>query len=184
MSQEPLWHPDRGPPTQSYRRRCGSRWPREAAGWRDKALEILDQRRLPGEVVFERLETVEEVWSAIRTLAVRGAPAIGVAAAFGMVLAARTVPASSQAAVLIDVMKERGKYLKTARPTAVNLEWAVDQMTAVAITERSIGVRQLQRRLLHEAKGDPGTGTGGCARRLGKNGVRFYSPKWEECGDA
>jgi methylthioribose-1-phosphate isomerase len=68
-----------------------------------------------------------------------------------MVLAARTMPGSSQAALLIDFLRERGAYLKTARPTAVNLEWAVDQMIRAAITERAVGVRQLQRRLLMEA---------------------------------
>src|SRR5947209_7074017 len=89
-------------------------------------LEVLDQRKLPGEVVSLRLNTMEEVWEAIRTLAVRGAPAIGVAAAFGMVIAARTVPATSQSAVLVETLQTAGRYLKTSRPTAVNLEWAVD----------------------------------------------------------
>src|ERR1043166_5886108 len=68
----------------------------------DGHLQIIDQRVLPGAVKLLALQTPEEVWQAIRTLAVRGAPAIGVAAAFGMVLAARTVPPSSQAARLID----------------------------------------------------------------------------------
>ena len=115
-------------------------------------LEILDQRRIADANGDVALETVEEVWQAIRTLAVRGAPAIGVAAAYGMVLAARTVPGSSQAAVLIEMLEERGAYLKSSRPTAVNLEWAVDQMIRVAITERAVGVRQLQQRLLMEAQ--------------------------------
>jgi methylthioribose-1-phosphate isomerase len=115
-------------------------------------LEILDQRVLPAETLILKLNTVEEVWQAIKTLAVRGAPAIGVAAAYGMVLAARTVPGTSQAAHLIEHLEERGAYLKSARPTAVNLEWAVDQMIRVAITERSVGVRQLQQRLLMEAQ--------------------------------
>ena len=115
-------------------------------------LEIVDQRRLPTETVVLKLQTLTEVWEAIKTLAVRGAPAIGVTAAFGMVLAARTVSPSSQAAVLIDVLKEQGEYLKSSRPTAVNLEWAVDQMIRLAITERAVGVRQLQARLLQEAQ--------------------------------
>jgi len=115
-------------------------------------LEIVDQRRLPTEMVILKLQTPTEVWEAIKTLAVRGAPAIGVTAAFGMVLAARTVSPASQAAVLIDVLKEQGAYLKSSRPTAVNLEWAVDQMIRLAITERAIGVRQLQARLLAEAQ--------------------------------
>ncbi|HEY4330048.1 MAG TPA: S-methyl-5-thioribose-1-phosphate isomerase, partial [Phycisphaerae bacterium] len=144
------------------------------------SLEILDQRKLPGEVIFLKLQTVEDVWEAIKTLAVRGAPAIGVAAAFGMVLAARTIPASSQAAVLIEVMKHHGEYLKSSRPTAVNLEWAVDHMIRIAITERSIGVRQLQRRLLHEAKGILEEDRRMC-QAIGKNGVRFM-PRGKDAG--
>jgi methylthioribose-1-phosphate isomerase len=117
----------------------------------DGSLEILDQRLLPTQTTVLRLQTVEEVWTAIKTLAVRGAPAIGVAAAYGMVLAARTIPGSSQAAVMIEHLEKLGAYLKSSRPTAVNLEWAVDQMIRVAITERAVGVRQLQQRLLIEA---------------------------------
>ncbi len=135
-------------------------------------LDILDQRALPLQTLVLHLETVEEVWQAIRTLAVRGAPAIGVAAAYGMVLAARTVPASSQAAVLIEVLKERGAYLKTSRPTAVNLEWAVDQMIRVAITERAVGVRQLQQRLLQEAHTILEEDQRMCLA-IGKHGFRF-----------
>ena len=89
-------------------------------------LEILDQRKLPGEVVVLRLNTVEEVWEAIKTLAVRGAPAIGVTAAFGMVIGARSVAPTSQAVVLVDALETVGRYLKSSRPTAVNLEWAVE----------------------------------------------------------
>ena len=117
----------------------------------DGFMEILDQRLLPTQTVVLRLETVDRVWEAIRTLAVRGAPAIGVAAAYGMVLAARTIPGSSQAAVMIEHLEKLGTYLKSSRPTAVNLEWAVDQMIRVAIAERAVGVRQLQQRLLLEA---------------------------------
>src|SRR5437868_5686542 len=98
----------------------------------DGHLEILDQRKLPGEVVTLRVNTVEEVWQGIKTLAVRGAPAIGVAAGFGMVIAARTVPATSQSMVLIEALETAGRYLKSSRPTAVNLGWAVDFMLGVA----------------------------------------------------
>lgn len=135
-------------------------------------LEIVDQRRLPVETVILKLQTVQEVWEAIRTLAVRGAPAIGVTAAFGMVIAARTVSPSSQAAVLIDVLQEQGAHLKSSRPTAVNLEWAVDQMTRLAITERAVGVRQLQARLLEEAQAILEEDLRMC-QAIGHHGARF-----------
>jgi methylthioribose-1-phosphate isomerase len=117
----------------------------------DGVLEILDQRVLPTEVTILKITTLEGVWDAIKTLAVRGAPAIGVAAAYGMFIAARGVSPSSQSADLIERMRSKGEYLKASRPTAVNLEWAVQRMLTVAIAERGVGVRQLIQRLLDEA---------------------------------
>ena len=85
----------------------------------DDAVVVLDQRRLPDEIVELRCHDCDELADAIRTLAVRGAPAIGVAAAYGMALAAargarpRRAPTTTLAA---------------SRPTAVNLRWALDEM--------------------------------------------------------
>jgi methylthioribose-1-phosphate isomerase len=138
-------------------------------------LEIIDQRRLPSELVLLKLYTPEDVWHAIRHLAIRGAPAIGLAAAYGIVLAARAIPPASQSALLIDAVKSSGAYLKTSRPTAVHLEWAADQMIQVAISERFIGVRQLQIRLLREAEllrlEDAHMGMA-----IGRHGLRFIKP--------
>jgi methylthioribose-1-phosphate isomerase len=84
----------------------------------DDAVVVLDQRRLPDEVVELRCETVAEVAEAIRTLAVRGAPAIGIAAAYGYALAAR---AGENLAMAVAT-------LARSRPTAVNLTWALEEM--------------------------------------------------------
>ena len=86
----------------------------EPIRWRGDAVELLDQRRLPREVIYVPCRTPHEVAVAIRDMVVRGAPAIGVAAAFGMALA-------------VD-LDEAAKELREARPTAVNLAWAVDRM--------------------------------------------------------
>src|SRR4051794_1019481 len=85
--------------------------------WRDGALEILDQTRLPDEELWQRCETPEDVAGAIRRLAVRGAPAIGIAAAYGLALAE---PAA-------DSVEEAGRLLRETRPTAVNLGWALER---------------------------------------------------------
>jgi len=98
-----------------------------AVQWDDKQLVLLDQRGLPEKIVYLRLSTVEEVADAIRNMVVRGAPAIGIAAAYGFVLA------------LSDVIKKHGddwqrvfdekiSLLRAARPTAVNLLWALERM--------------------------------------------------------
>ena len=97
--------------------------------WFDReagALRIVDQTLLPGEVQYRELKTAEEVWTAIRILQVRGAPAIGVAAAYGAYLGAREKnPQSPQE--LEKALGETCAYLKTSRPTAVNLAWALLQ---------------------------------------------------------
>jgi methylthioribose-1-phosphate isomerase len=85
--------------------------------WEDGALMVLDQRRLPVEEAWLRCDTAEQVAACIRTLAVRGAPAIGLAAAYGMALAESGDGPARQAAEL----------LRRVRPTAVNLGWAIDQ---------------------------------------------------------
>jgi methylthioribose-1-phosphate isomerase len=90
--------------------------------WTDDALELLDQTRLPSEEVWLRCTSAEEVADAIRRLAVRGAPAIGVAAAYGVVLGVR-------GGGNIDSVCE---LLGSTRPTAVNLSWALDQMGQAA----------------------------------------------------
>ncbi len=94
-------------------------------GWSpDGVLRILDQRLLPGRIVHRDLRTVTEVAEAIRTMVVRGAPAIGVAAAIGLA-------ASTRGASVADV--ERGaRTLRETRPTAVNLGWALDRMVGAA----------------------------------------------------
>ena len=95
--------------------------------WTGKALELLDQRRLPFETVYASCRSRDEVADAIRDLVVRGAPAIGIAAAWGAVLAARDVEAGDgqQAMLALQPAMDR---LNAARPTAVNLAWALARM--------------------------------------------------------
>jgi len=94
------------------------------------ALRLLDQTRLPHETVYVTCNTAEDVAQAIRGLQVRGAPAIGVAAAYGLVLATRTAPAD--AAEFAQHVERAAEDLRRTRPTAVNLQWALDRMLARA----------------------------------------------------
>ena len=97
--------------------------------WTGDALELLDQRRLPFETGYVRCATSDEVATAIRDLAVRGAPAIGIAAAWGVVLAARAVDAGT-AQEALPALEPALVRLNAARPTAVNLAWALARMRA------------------------------------------------------
>ncbi len=103
--------------------------PVQTISWRDDRLFIIDQTLLPVEYREIELSTVEQTWEAIRSLRVRGAPAIGVCAAFGVVVGlAEADPATGEAAK--SAAQGAADRLATSRPTAVNLFWALDRMRA------------------------------------------------------
>src|SRR5215207_10327795 len=109
---------------------------RSAVEWRDGRLEIVDQTLLPERLVIRQLQSIDEVVDALARLAVRGAPAIGVAGAFGVVLGlAEAGPArpgpEGLAAARAD-LERVAAALAAARPTAVNLGWAVRRVGAAA----------------------------------------------------
>lgn len=97
-----------------------------------RSLKLLDQRLLPHQVVFLEYTRACDVAGAIREMVVRGAPAIGVTAAYGMVLAAGEAAACANKSGFTRTLKALGKELKAARPTAVNLAWAVDRLLHLA----------------------------------------------------
>lgn len=92
--------------------------------WEENRINILNQQKLPAETVFEHLYTKEDVYDAIVTLKVRGAPAIGITAAFGLALSAQEIDTED-----IDLFKREvarlKEYLNSARPTAVNLACSI-----------------------------------------------------------
>lgn len=90
-------------------------------------IEIIDQTLLPGEERRVEIDTVEAMWEAIRSLRIRGAPAIGIAAAFGLDIAARASAATERDGLLADLERARA-HLATSRPTAVNLFWALERV--------------------------------------------------------
>ena len=92
--------------------------------WKNRKLTIIDQTLLPGALSYIELKTVEDVWEAIKVLRVRGAPAIGICAAYGVVVAATQAKNKDSINTAID-------YLASSRPTAVNLFYALDRMRNV-----------------------------------------------------
>ncbi|QDU94854.1 S-methyl-5-thioribose-1-phosphate isomerase [Lignipirellula cremea] len=116
----------------------------------DGRLALIDQTLLP--VAFEEIEltTVEQVWEAIKKLRVRGAPAIGIAAAYGVCVGLQTAPAEEEAFFVR--FREVVDYLAGSRPTAVNLFWALDRMTAAAEKQRGAPLDAIRAALLQEAQ--------------------------------
>lgn len=94
-------------------------------------LELIDQTQLPGKLVTFECRDVENVWEAIKSLRVRGAPAIGIAAAYGVVIGSQSVSEDATEEEFEQRVGEVIEYLATSRPTAVNLFWALDRMQRV-----------------------------------------------------
>ncbi len=117
----------------------------------DGRMIILDQTRLPKEEIYEEMQTREDVWDAIYKLKVRGAPAIGVAAAYGLCLAVRDCPEEDMECFEMR-LKEDAEYLATARPTAVNLSWALKRLVRHFEELRPKTVQQAKKELLLEAR--------------------------------
>lgn len=115
-------------------------------------LTLIDQTLLPVEFREIECRTVEQVWEAIKSLRVRGAPAIGCAAAYGAVLGLQPVAASANRAECDTRLRDVADYLAESRPTAVNLFWALDRIRAAASSHRHDSPEQLHRRLLDEAR--------------------------------
>lgn len=118
--------------------------------WRNDRLVLLDQTRLPREEIYVECRSYQEVARAIKRMVVRGAPAIGVAAAFGMALGALQSTARDPA-IFLREMERIGQTLTMTRPTAVNLFWAVERLKRVAEENLKKGILAVKEALRREA---------------------------------
>jgi methylthioribose-1-phosphate isomerase len=150
----------------------------QTVGWSGDAarghLRLIDQTRLPTEFIEIDCHDVPTVWEAIKLLRVRGAPAIGVAAAYGAVLGARSQGLAEPAAIR-RALGEATAYLRTSRPTAVNLFWALDRMDTVAARADTNHPRALLDRLLAEAHAIAEEDRAMC-RAIGRHGASLVEP--------
>jgi methylthioribose-1-phosphate isomerase len=120
--------------------------------WEDNTLKLIDQRRLPASLEVVSCHTHQQVAEAIHTMIVRGAPAIGVAAAFGLVLGAFDSTAQSTVLFLAD-LEATARSLKKARPTAVNLSWALErELRVVKDGLEGKNIQELRNLMLEEAR--------------------------------
>ncbi len=118
--------------------------------WENKKLSLIDQTLLPTQTVYREYDTVEGVWTAIQTMIVRGAPAIGVTAAYGMAISANLAPDDNHD-VFFAQYKKDAEYLASSRPTAVNLFWAIDRMVAKAAALKDLPVANIRQAIEQEA---------------------------------
>lgn len=118
--------------------------------WKDDKLYIIDQTKLPAEESVIELRSAEDVWEAIRQLKVRGAPAIGIAGAYGFFLGIRDFEGESYSEFLA-MCKQMSDYLNSSRPTAVNLSWALNSLVETVMKQNSLQVSELKDMVLQAA---------------------------------
>lgn len=148
----------------------------EWIGGIDGFLEIVDQRKLPADFVKLQCGDVETLFEAIKTLAVRGAPAIGVCAAYGLVLAMQTSSDSDELQRGVEILSRSAEYLASSRPTAVNLFWALERVQKTArkfVDDRpNATLKDLRETILAEADAICREDMDMC-RRIGEYGEKF-----------
>ncbi len=142
--------------------------------WLDGALRLLDQRQLPHSTEYLDFEDYRDLPEAIRTMVVRGAPAIGITGAYGLVLAARQSEASESAALLEELGTARD-VLAASRPTAVNLAWALDRVMRTAKSVAEGGVAKIRETVEAEA-GRIFTEDLEVNRQIGQNAMELVPP--------
>lgn len=138
----------------------------------NNAVVIIDQTKLPNEVVTKNLRSPKEIWEAIYKLEVRGAPAIGVAAAFGIFVIAKDLSKSylDDEEGFFKAFRENADYLNSSRPTAVNLSWALKRMSGVLESHRGES-RELQLKALEQEAITIRDEDIKVCRKIGENGV-------------
>jgi len=138
--------------------------------WKDNSVIMIDQTKLPNELVFVKYTDYNDVAQAIRTLVVRGAPAIGVSGAFGMALAALQSKSETKEGLLSDLEKAK-KTLFETRPTAVNLSWGLE--TIMEIAKQGNSISDIRESVINKAKqmADDDVQTN---KKMGKNGAELF----------
>ena len=140
----------------------------------DGCVQLIDQTLLPERLKLVQITDVKVMFEAIRSLKVRGAPAIGIAGAMGLVLALRDSQTSDREEFL-ELIDSQVDYLYSCRPTAVNLGWALKRLQKLAHEQTDVSVAQLKQMLLAEAKAIRDEDAATC-RAIGQNGLALIKP--------
>ncbi len=119
--------------------------------WGEDCLRLLDQTKLPNEIHYLNIDSIEDSWAAIKHLQVRGAPAIGMTAAYGLYLGLRHSQAASRAEFDKEV-QEKADYLASSRPTAINLVWALERLKTKIAEHQELSISEVKQLLLDEAR--------------------------------
>ena len=140
----------------------------------NNAVVIIDQTKLPGKIEIISLHTAQEIWNAIYLLQVRGAPAIGVAAAYGIYVLAKQMDTEDYDTFYREFVRQK-EYLDSSRPTAVNLSWALNRMQRVVEAHSGETVAQIKEALHRESVAIQEEDIWVC-RMIGEHGLTLVKP--------
>ena len=140
----------------------------------NNAVVIIDQTKLPGKIEIISLHTAQEIWNAIYLLQVRGAPAIGVAAAYGIYVLAKRLDTEDYDTFYREFVRQK-EYLDSSRPTAVNLSWALNRMQRVVEAHSGETVAQIKEALHRESVAIQEEDIWVC-RMIGEHGLTLVKP--------
>lgn len=140
----------------------------------NNAVVIIDQTKLPGKIEIISLHTAQEIWNAIYLLQVRGAPAIGVAAAYGIYVLAKQMDTEDYDTFYREFVRQK-EYLDSSRPTAVNLSWALNRMQRVVEAHSGENVAQIKEALHRESVAIQEEDIWVC-RMIGEHGLTLVKP--------
>lgn len=140
----------------------------------NNAVVIIDQTKLPGKIEIISLHTAQEIWDAIYLLQVRGAPAIGVAAAYGIYVLAKRMDTEDYDTFYREFVRQK-EYLDSSRPTAVNLSWALNRMQRVVEAHSGESVAQIKEALHRESVAIQEEDIWVC-RMIGEHGLTLVKP--------
>ena len=140
----------------------------------NNAVVIIDQTKLPGKIEIISLHTAQEIWNAIYLLQVRGAPAIGVAAAYGIYVLAKRMDTEDYDTFYREFVRQK-EYLDSSRPTAVNLSWALNRMQRVVEAHSGETVAQIKEALHRESVAIQEEDIWAC-RMIGEHGLTLVKP--------
>ena len=138
--------------------------------WKNNSVVMIDQTKLPNELVYVKYTDYNDVANAIRTLVIRGAPAIGVSGAFGIALAALQSSSKTTEGLLSDLEKAK-KILFETRPTAVNLSWGLEKIMDIAKQGKTVS--EIKDTVIYKAK-EMAEEDININKKMGKNGVELF----------
>lgn len=148
----------------------------ESISWEEDHLSILDQTQLPLREIYSDVNTIGQVWEAIKKLKVRGAPAIGIAGAYGLYLGVRELESKNFTSFNVELNRWI-EYLKSSRPTAVNLSWALERINQTVYANKDKDLEEIKEIILKTAKTIHDEDKRVC-KKIGEHGAELVEKEW------